>query len=119
MNFWKSQIQILTEQLAKAEARAEAAESALAEERRENRRAERHMASMWLRHNRSLPIPPTAQERAETTAKIEEQRNQPVPLSDIELAMRDANRREAALHGISEEQADRDFQHRILNRMTD
>jgi hypothetical protein len=118
MTFWKSQIQILTEQLARAEARADAAEAALARERAENRTTERHLVSMWLRHNKSLPLPPTSTEKAEAQAKVEEQKKQPIPLTEIEVAMRDANRREAAQYGISEEQADKDFQQRILNRMT-
>lgn len=119
MTFWKSQIQLLTEALAKAEARAEDAESALARERSENRTTERHLVSMWLRHNRSLPLPPTPTEKAEAQAKVEEQKNQPVPLTDVQVAMRDANRREAARFGVSEEDADRDFEQKILSQMMD
>lgn len=117
MRFFKSQIQLLSEALAKAEKRAEAAETALAEERLQNRRDLRHFASMWLRHNRSLPLPPTLEEKAEADARIEEQANQPPLLTDVELAMRDANRRDAAAHGVSEEDADRDFTQRVLKRM--
>jgi hypothetical protein len=117
VTFWKSQIQILTEALAKAEARADRAEAALAEERRENRRAERHFASMWLRHNKSLPLPPSLEEKAETQAKAEEQKKQPVPLTEVQQAMRDANRRHAAEYGVSQEDADRDFEQKILKQM--
>lgn len=119
MTLWKSQIQILSEALAKAEARAESAESALAEERRENRRTERHWASMFLRREKSLPLPLTANEKIEAQAKVEEQRKQPIPLTDIQQAMRDANRREAARFGVSEEDADRDFERKILKQMMD
>lgn len=117
--FFKTQIQILTEQLAKAEARAAAAELALAEERLQNRRDLRHFASMWLRHNKSLPLPLTLEDKAEAQAKAEDRNNQPVPLTEIEIAQRDANRREAARFGVSEEEADRDFHQKILGRMTE
>lgn len=115
--FFKSQIQILTEQLAKAEARAEAAEIALAHERDQRMADVRHIMSMWLRHSRSLPLPPTIEEKAEASAKTEAEKNAPRPLTDVEVAMRDANRRAAAAAGIDEEQADRDFEAKILNRM--
>lgn len=128
---------LLREQLKAAEARASAAEAALAservfaEERREslklalaekmqayeavaierteNRRQERHLTSMWLRHQKSYPLPPTAEEKAEAKVEAEEAQKRPIPFTDVEFAMMEANRRDAALIGISAEDADKDF----------
>lgn len=91
-------------------------EAQLESERAENRKSERHFASMWLRHNKSLPLPKTTDEKEEAKAEAEEVKNQPPTLTDVQLAMRDANRRDAARVGISEEDADRDFQ-KYLNQM--
>lgn len=113
----RSELRRVLEQVKAAEARASVAESALAEERKENRREIRHFASMWLRHNKSLALPPTADEKAETKAEVEERKNEPIPLTDVQVSMRDANRREAAKHGISQEDADRDFEREFLNNL--
>lgn len=103
----------------RAETRALAAERTLTEERKQHSQELRHFASMFLRREKSYPLPPTKEEKAEAQAEAEEQRKQPIPLTDIEISMRDANRREAARCGISEEQADRDFQSKILGQMTE
>jgi len=95
--------------LEKADRRVSEVEAALQTERRENRRAERHWASMFLRKEKTFPLPKTAEEKEEAKAEVEEKKNEPIPLTDVQLSMRDANRREAARHGISEEDADRDF----------
>lgn len=107
MNWPFGDTALLREQLRAAEARANAAEAALALERRENRQQERHLVSMFLRRQGSIPLPKTAAEKAE--AAEAKQSQGPPPLSDVEIAMRDANRRDAALVGISEEEADKDF----------
>lgn len=137
MNWPFGDTALLREQLKAAEARATAAEavlaaervfaeerreslkSALAErmrayeaaaaERTENRRQERHLTSMWLRHQKTFPLPPTAEEKAEAKEEAEEAEKRPPKLSDVEIAMREANRRDAALIGISAEDADKDF----------
>lgn len=105
--------------VAKAEDRALAAESALTLERAENRRAERHWASMFLRREKSFPLPPTAEEKEEAKAEVEEARNQPLPLTEVQTAMRAANRIEAAKWGKSQEEADADFEREFLNQMVD
>lgn len=113
----RAEIRRILEQVKAAEHRALAAESALAEERKENRQAERHFASMWLRHNKSLPLPKTAEEKEEAKVEAEEVKNQPPELTDVQIAMRDANRLEAARHGISVEDADRDFEKYMIGMM--
>lgn len=97
---------LLREQLAKAEARAEKSEAALTAERENRMRDVRHVLSAWLRHEKAFPLPKTLEEETKT----EEKQEQPVLLTDVQLAMRDANRKEAARHGISQEDADRDFE---------
>lgn len=94
-------------------------ESALAEraraidgaeaERKEHRQSERHLVSMWLRHQKSFPLPQTAEEKAETKAGVEEAGKRSTELTEIQKAMRDANRLEAARYGESQEQADETF----------
>lgn len=113
----RRELRRILEQVKAAEARATAAESALAIERKENRQSERHFASMWLRHNRSLPLPKTVAEKQDAKAEVEEQKNQPIPLTDVQIAMRDANRREAAKWGKTQEEADADFEREFLNLM--
>ena len=111
----RAELRRLLEQVKAAEARATAAESALALERKENRQSEKHFASMWLRHHKSLPLPKTAEEKLEEKAEVEQQRQQPIPLTDVQLAMREANRRAAAMVGKSQEEADADFEREFLN----
>lgn len=101
----------------KAESRAAFAESALQVERRENSRAQRHWASMFLRREKSFPLPPTAEEKEEARDKAAEERDRPPILTDVQLAMRDANRREAAKFGKTWEEADADFEREFLNQM--
>lgn len=107
MNWPWSDPVLLREQLKAAEARALAAEAALALERRDNRQQERHWASMFLRREKSLPLPPTAAEKAEAAEAKENQG--PPPLTDVEIAMMVANRLDAAAVGIPSEQADGDW----------
>jgi hypothetical protein len=71
----------------------------------------RHVLSQWLRREKSFPFPPTAEEKAEV-AEVKEKQGPP-PLSDLEKAMMEANRRDAALIGIPAEEADEHF---IKNR---
>lgn len=103
--------------LEKADARVLRAETELAIERREGTRAIRHFASMWLRHQRSMPLPKTAEEKKEAKAEAKEKDDQPPILTDVQLAMRDANRIEAARFGKTQEEADADFEREFLNQM--
>lgn len=118
----RSELRRILEQVKVAEARATAAESALALERKGNRQSEResrtelrHFASMWLRSNRSLPLPKTAEEKEEAKVEAQKASEQPIPLTDLQLAMRDANRKEAAKFGKTQEEADKDFVREFLN----
>lgn len=115
----RAELRRILEQVKAAETRATAAESALANERKENRQSERHFASMWLRHQKSLPLPKTAAEKEEAKAEAEETREQPISLTDVQRSMRDANRREAAKFGKSQEEADADFEREFLNQMVE
>lgn len=113
----RAELRRILEQVKAADVKVLAAESALALERRENRQQERHFASMWLRHNKSLPLPKTADEKEEAKVEAEEAKNQPQTLTDVQLAMREANRKEAARHGISPEDADKDFEKYMAEMM--
>lgn len=108
---------IANEEVAQANRRAEDAMRLLSEERQQHSRDLRHFASMWLRHNKSLPLPPTPSEKAEAKAEAEAAKNEPPPLTPVEVAMREANRRDAAAHGKTQEEADRDFYQKVLGRM--
>lgn len=113
----RSEVRRILEQVKAAEARATAAEAALAVERRERMNDVRHVISQFLRREKTFPLPKTVEEKAEAKVEAEEKKNQPVPLTDVQIAMRDANRREAARFGKSEEEADKDFEQQILNKM--
>lgn len=54
----RGEYQRLSEQLDRAEDRLDEATAALATERAENRRAERHFANMLLRRAGTFPVPP-------------------------------------------------------------
>lgn len=113
----RAELRRILEQTKAAESRALAAESALAIERKENRQSERHFASMWLRHNKSLPLPKTAEEKEEAKVQAKEAEDQPPILTDVQLAMRDANRKDAARFGKTQEEADADFERESLRQM--
>lgn len=107
MNWPWSDQALLREQLAKAESRAERAEAALTAERESRMRDVRHVLSAWLRHEKAAPLPPTAGEKAEAAEAKEKQG--PPPLTEVQIAMRDANRKDAAQYNISAEEADELF----------
>lgn len=115
--FGASVQKIANDAIARAEARAEAAESSLREERRQHTRDMRHVMSMFLRREKTFPLPMTKEEKAEVKAEAEEIRKTPPPLTPLQVSMRDANRKEAARFGIAEEEADRDFEQKILSQM--
>lgn len=95
------------QRLAAAERRAEVAEAALATERKERMADVRHVLSQWLRHERTYPLPPTAEEKAEKKA---ERANVPPPtLTADQLARRQAVRDWAKREGLSQEDADKAF----------
>lgn len=106
----RSEVRRILEQVKAADVRASAAEAALAVERRERMADVRHVISQFLRREKTFPLPKTVEEKAEAKVEADEIKDQPIPLTDVQLAMRDANRREAAKHGISEEDADKDFE---------
>jgi len=96
-------------QVPKLELRAEAAEKALAQEREENRRSERHWASMWLRHQKTYPLPPTKEEKAEAKAEKDERDNQPPKLTPDQQARLAAVREWGLKNGFTEEQVNQKF----------
>ena len=96
-------------QVPKLELRAEAAEKALASEREENRRSERHWASMWLRHQKTYPLPPTKQERAEAKAEKAERDGQPPRLTEDQQARLKASIDWGKRNGFTQEQAEAAF----------
>lgn len=104
-------------QLASAHAERLRVIDAAAAERKEHRQAERHLVSMWLRSQRSNPLPPTAEEKAQAKIEAEEEKEKPPVLSDVQTAMRDANRLDAARHNVSQEEADELFM-KNLSRLT-
>lgn len=113
----RSELRRILEQVRAAEVRASAAESALAVERRERMADVRHVMSMFLRREKSFPLPPTAEEKEQVAAEVEARKNEPIPLTDVQIAMRDANRKEAAKWGKSQEEADRDFEREFLSEL--
>lgn len=94
--------------VAKAEQRTASAEAMLLTERKENRRAERHWASMFLRREKTFPLPPTAEEKAEAKEEAEEANAQPPLLTEVQLAQREAYRM-ARPDGVTQEEADEVF----------
>lgn len=113
MNWPFGDTALLREQLKAAEVRATAAEAALVLERRDNRQQERHWASMFLRREKSLPLPPTSAEKVEAKIQAEEAAKRPPELDDVLLAKRNANRVHAAGFGYSQEEADEMFMKNI------
>ena len=103
--------------ISQANARVTVVEATLCREREQYMKDMRHVMSMFLRREKTMPLPATKEEKAEAKAEAEEQKKQPQPLTDVQIAMRDANRREAARFGVSEEDADRDFEQKILKQM--
>lgn len=93
----------------KADERVRIAEEMLTVERRENRRAERHWASMFLRREKTYPLPPTKEEKAEAKAERVERASAPLTLNGDQVARRDAVRLWAKQNGFSEEDADKSF----------
>jgi hypothetical protein len=107
---------LLREQLAKAEQRALDAEAALTAEREARMRDVRHVLGMWLRHERSVPLPPTSEEKAELQAERENRKPQ---LSADQLARRDAVRQWAKVNGFSQDEADEKFAETMTQMMDD
>lgn len=95
-------------QVPKLELRAETAEQALAREREENSRAQRHWASMWLRHQKTYPLPPTKEEKAEAKADKAE-RDTPPPLTADQKARLQAAIEWGKRNGFTKEQAEAAF----------
>lgn len=116
----RAELRRLLSQIKSADIRARDAEVMLLEERKENRRAERHWASMWLRHSKSFPLPKTVAEKSELPAdEVRGKRESTDHLTDVQIAMRDANRIEAARFGKTQEEADADFEREFLSQMMD
>ena len=100
---------VCAELITKAEARTEKAEAALVVERQENRRAERHWASMFLRREKTYPLPPTKEEKAEATAEKEQRANEPPKLTPDQEARKAAAIAWGIRNGFTEEQAEQSF----------
>jgi hypothetical protein len=93
----------------KLELRAESAESTLAKEREIHQQEIRHWASMFLRREKTYPLPPTADEKVEAQAEKVQRQSQPPTLNADQLARREAVRGYARQEGKTEEEADRSF----------
>ena len=104
-------------QVPKLELRAEAAELALATERKERIADVRHVLSMWLRHERALPLQPTAAEKAETEAERQRKTQEPPELNADQLARRAAVRDWAMRNGFTEAQADESFMSQLSQQI--
>jgi len=116
--FGASVEKIASDAISRAEARAAAAESTLREERERHTRDMRHVMSMFLRREKTFPLPMTKEEKAEVKAEAEEARKTPPPLTPLQVSMREANRRDAAQYGETVEQADERFM-KSLHIMTE
>ena len=104
----QTEYDLLLEQKRVAEARAAAAESALAAERQERMKDVRHIMSMWLRHSKALPLPATKEERAE--ADEVKKNAPPPPLNPTKQAQWDALKSYALANGIPVEEAQEKFE---------
>jgi hypothetical protein len=93
----------------KLELRAESAESTLAKEREIHQQEIRHWASMFLRREKTYPLPPTADEKVEAQVERQQRQSQPPTLNADQLARREAVRLWAKTNGFSEEDADKSF----------
>lgn len=65
-------------------------EADLASERRERMQDVRHILSMWLRHEKTYPLPPSEAEKVEAKAEAEEAKKRPPILDEIVQAKRKA-----------------------------
>lgn len=99
----------LAQHVPKLELRAETAEAALVAEREQRMRDVRHVLSMWLRHERSSPLPATATERDEAKAERARRASEPIELNADQLARREAVREWGKQHGFTQEEADQSF----------
>jgi hypothetical protein len=89
--------------------RAESAESTLARERKIHQQEIRHWASMFLRREKTWPLPPTADEKVEAQVERQQRQSQPPTLNADQLARREAVRQWAKQNGFSGEDADKSF----------
>jgi hypothetical protein len=93
----------------KLELRAESAESILAKEREIHQQEIRHWASMFLRREKTWPLPLTTDEKVEAQAEKVQRQSQPPALNADQLARREAVRLWAKQNGLTEEEADKSF----------
>lgn len=104
----------------KLELRAERAEDTLAKEREIHQQEIRHWASMFLRREKTYPLPPTADEKVEQQAeKAQRQQQQPPTLNADQVARRDAVRQWAKQNGLTEEEADKSFMAQLSMQVED
>lgn len=113
----RAELRRVLEQVRKAEARAAAAESALARERKDRMGDVRHVVSQFLRREKTYPLPPTAEEKAEVQEKLANQ--PPPPLTADQLARREALRQWAKTNGFTQKEADERFTETMNQMMED
>lgn len=103
----------LAQQVSKMELRAESAEATLAKEREIHQHEIRHWASMFLRREKTYPLPPTAGEKTEAQIERQQRQSQPPKLTADQEARLAAVRAYAKQEGRTEEEADRAFMAQI------
>lgn len=119
----KSHYEQLVQQAAQAElvsaatARAEVAERALADERRQATTDLRHLISMWLRREKTYPLPATQEEKAEKVAEREQRQTQPPRLNADQQARLDASVAWGLQNGFTKEQAEKAFMSQLTSQM--
>jgi hypothetical protein len=104
-------------QVPKLELRAEQAEATLAREREIHQQEIRHWASMFLRREKTYPLPATPAEKAATQAERAERAAQPLRLTEDQLARREAARQWAKTNGLTEEEADKAFMAQLATQV--
>jgi hypothetical protein len=101
----------------KLELRAEQAETTLAREREIHQQEIRHWASMFLRREKTYPLPAPPAEKAATQAERAERAAQPPRLTEDQLARREAARQWAKTNGLTEEEADKAFMAQLATQV--
>jgi hypothetical protein len=101
----------------KLELRAEQAETTLAREREIHQQEIRHWASMFLRREKTYPLPLTPDEKTQMKAERAERAAQPPRLTEDQLARREAARQWAKTNGLTEEEADKAFMTQLATQV--
>lgn len=93
----------------KLELRAEQAEAALVRERNDRISEVRHVLSMFLRREKTYPLPATETEKVEARVEQQQRQSQLPRLTPDQEARLAAIREYAKQEGITQEEADRKF----------